>query len=239
MKFYHLFYLVIIFLLSSCSQTKKEEKLTVVQEEILSYKEIDSVYDSFTKVKYKDLPTEYIEYTGLNGKYSATHRDKEFLVIRKEDQYKYLLGHFPVWCFLPRDQYFYNEKSLPEKIQYLLIDKTLLYRISDLIHALKKRKLNSNGFYVRESFRHPTWNDERGGAKNSQHIYGTAVDLVIMDINKDGKADEKDKNIVLEILEDEIIGNNGGIGRYPGTHTIHIDLRGYRARWDHMKKKNS
>ena len=70
----------------------------------------------------------------------------------------------------------------------------------------------------------------RGGASQSQHLYGRAADLVIEDINKDGDITNGDKEIALEILEG-IVGNNGGMGLYPGTMTIHIDSRGYAARW--------
>lgn len=95
--------------------------------------------------------------------------------------------------------------------------------------------VNSKGFYVRESFRHPTWNDKRGGAYQSQHIFGRAADLIILDINGDSKANSEDKDIALDIFE-KIIGNTGGIGKYPGTKIIHLDVRGFRARWDHVKK---
>ena len=146
-----------------------------------------------------------------------------------------MVGHYPVWFCLPRDDYFFYKKKMAGNVQFLLLDKTLLYKILDFILEMEKRNLNSKGFYVRESFRHPTWNDERGGAYQSQHIYGRAADLIILDINADGKVNSDDKDIAIEILE-EIIGNSGGIGKYPGTKTIHIDVRGFRARWDHMKK---
>jgi uncharacterized protein YcbK (DUF882 family) len=156
-------------------------------------------------------------------------------LVEPEDLFKNMVGHYPVWRFLPRDDYFFVRKNLDGNVQILLLDKTLLYRILDFILELEERGLNSKGFYVRESFRHPTWNDERGGAYQSQHIYGRAADLIILDINADGKINSGDKDIALEIFE-KIIGNTGGIGKYPGTKTIHIDVRGYRARWDHMKK---
>jgi uncharacterized protein YcbK (DUF882 family) len=62
-------------------------------------------------------------------------------------------------------------------------------------------------------------------------LYGRAADLVIKDINNDGKKNQEDKTIALEILE-KIVGDKGGMGLYPGTMTIHIDCRGYKARWD-------
>jgi len=40
------------------------------------------------------------------------------------------------------------------------------------------------------------------------------------------------KKIILDILENKVIGDQGGIGRYPGTMSVHFDVRGFKARWD-------
>ncbi len=87
-----------------------------------------------------------------------------------------------------------------------------------------------HGFYVRESHRHPKYNLLRGGAVKSQHIWGTAADLVAEDINRDGKTDQLDKEILLSAAQ-QVVNNRGGVGLYPGTLTVHADVRGYRARW--------
>ena len=52
------------------------------------------------------------------------------------------------------------------------------------------------------------------------------------DVDGDGRYTDADKTIVLDLCEKDIIADKGGIGRYPGTRSIHIDVRGYRARWD-------
>ncbi len=75
-----------------------------------------------------------------------------------------------------------------------------------------------------------------GGAKNSLHLKGKAIDLIILDINKDGKRNSKDVDIVYRILDKKIIGNKGGLGSYKNTkgffgrQMIHFDSRGYKAR---------
>jgi uncharacterized protein YcbK (DUF882 family) len=77
------------------------------------------------------------------------------------------------------------------------------------------------------------WGNEAvNGVENSRHILGQAIDIVIGDINRDGGYTVEDKQIVLDILEDKVIRNAGGVGRYPGTRTVHFDTRGFRARWD-------
>lgn len=42
----------------------------------------------------------------------------------------------------------------------------------------------------------------------------------------------EDKQIVLDFLDKEIIGNKGGIGLSPGTKAVHFDVRGHRATWN-------
>ena len=234
-KFTFFLQLFLSFIIISCEKETEKENPGVNYQKISTYEAVDSMYNTFEKLSYAELPPEYLQHVGLDGKYAATHYHREFLVIKQEDLFKNMVWDFPVWRFLARDDYFFYRKSLKGNIQILLLDKTLLYRILDFISALEKRNLNTNGFYVRESFRHPTWNTVRGGACQSQHIFGRAADLVILDIDNNGIVNSDDKDIALEIFE-EIIGNSGGIGKYPGTKTIHIDVRGYRARWDHMKK---
>jgi uncharacterized protein YcbK (DUF882 family) len=68
--------------------------------------------------------------------------------------------------------------------------------------------------------------------KSRSKFKGEAVDIVIDDINKDGYANKTDKDIILDLLENEIIKNDGGIGLYPGTDRVHYDIRGTRARWN-------
>lgn len=76
-----------------------------------------------------------------------------------------------------------------------------------------------------------------GAASRSQHLQSTAIDIVVMDVNADGRANAKDVDIVYNILHRKIIKNKGGIGTYKNENTffnrqmVHFDSRGYRARW--------
>ena len=76
-----------------------------------------------------------------------------------------------------------------------------------------------------------------GAAPQSQHLSGNALDFIVLDVNDDGKADSRDVDIVFEILDQHIIRSQGGIGTYKGEtafidrQMVHIDCRGYRARW--------
>ena len=113
-----------------------------------------------------------------------------------------------------------------------MIDEKLPKAVLSLQQELRKLGHDHNGFKITYGHRSPIKNELVKGAKSSKHIMGQAVDIVINDIDRDGKYTEKDKNIVLDIAERIVIGNKGGIGRYPGTRTVHLDVRGSRARWD-------
>lgn len=76
-----------------------------------------------------------------------------------------------------------------------------------------------------------------GAAKKSQHLQGNAVDILVTDVNGDGKSNREDVMIVKAILE-KLVGNNGGIGTYMSEsffwnrQMVHFDCRGHRARWN-------
>ena len=76
-----------------------------------------------------------------------------------------------------------------------------------------------------------------GAASRSRHLTGDAIDFIVFDVNRDGAANHKDVDIVYSILDGKIIGGKGGIGIYKNERSffykqmIHIDARGYRARW--------
>lgn len=75
-----------------------------------------------------------------------------------------------------------------------------------------------------------------GAAKKSQHLQGTAIDIMVLDINSDGKINGLDVDIVTKILE-TLIGDKGGIGTYKteeliwNRQMVHFDSRGRKARW--------
>jgi uncharacterized protein YcbK (DUF882 family) len=77
----------------------------------------------------------------------------------------------------------------------------------------------------------------KGAAKNSKHLQGQAIDIVVLDVNRDGRANGLDVDIVYQILDQIIIGDQGGIGTYKGEagfmdrQMVHFDCRGSRSRW--------
>jgi uncharacterized protein YcbK (DUF882 family) len=76
-----------------------------------------------------------------------------------------------------------------------------------------------------------------GAAPKSRHVTNEAIDFLVFDVNSDGSSDSKDVDLVFNILHKDIVRNKGGVGTYKTEKSffhkqmIHIDCRGYKARW--------
>ncbi len=88
-----------------------------------------------------------------------------------------------------------------------------------LIETLEsiRRLIGNNPITITSGVRCEKHNKYCGGAKNSQHLLGTAADI---------KCDIKPK-ILADIINVNL--NVGGLGVYPGF--VHIDVRSIKARW--------
>ncbi len=186
------------------------------------------------KLTYSDLSDSYKERTGNIGVFKKMVEDGTFYRIREHDASKFIVGSIRLGSLLTHDGYRHTKIDLKRKSyqQIWLIDKHLLYKLLELKTELGKNGFNPDGFEVRNGHRHPAHNKLIGGASRSQHIAGKAVDILISDINQDGKENKSDKQIVLDLLDKKVIQDRGGIGRYPGTMVVHFDVRGKKARWD-------
>ena len=98
-------------------------------------------------------------------------------------------------------------------------------RISpELVRRLEKIRaaLGGAAITVHSAYRPPEYNRSVGGVSNSAHIDGLAADISAT-------------NITTEALRracEVVIGEDGGVGYYPGQQFCHIDVRGYRSRWE-------
>lgn len=92
-----------------------------------------------------------------------------------------------------------------------------------LIAALEKiRNKVGRTVHVLSAYRPKDYNDAiPGAASNSQHIDGLAADIYCDDINTKTLYD----------ICDQVIGSSGGVGYYPHDGFVHVDTRGYEARW--------
>lgn len=91
-----------------------------------------------------------------------------------------------------------------------------------LIQALEEiRARAGRPITVTSGYRPPAYNREVGGVSNSCHIDGLAADIYCDGLTTDQLHD----------LCEDVIGYRGGVGCYPKSGFIHVDLRGYYARW--------
>lgn len=92
-----------------------------------------------------------------------------------------------------------------------------------LINALETlRSLAGKPIHIDSGYRSPATNEAAGGVGHSQHMEGNAADISIEGLD----------TFQLYVLADQVLAfQGGGIGIYPGSNFIHVDVRDGRARW--------
>ena len=200
---------------------------------IVNKAEISKIISSLETTTYPKLDPDYLDYTKSNtNKYESLVNQLTYYIVKRSDLNRKIVSHFRIKDFICKDQYY--KDCVRNKIPQITcaFNPKIFYKTLELQQELARLNYDENAFTITNGHRHPRYNEEIGGAKLSRHIKGEAVDMSIGDINKDGRSDKADKDIVLDILETKIIGNEGGIGLYPGTKSVHFDVRGKRARWN-------
>jgi uncharacterized protein YcbK (DUF882 family) len=134
--------------------------------------------------------------------------------------------------------------------KYVAMQPRELDKVELTIQELKRSGHPVKDIFVVSGFRTPSYNesggDPSGRAALSRHMYGDAMDIAVDndgngrmdDLNGDGQVTVADAHIIgeaadrVERAHPELVG---GIGIYAptGAHSgfVHIDTRGYRARW--------
>lgn len=97
----------------------------------------------------------------------------------------------------------------------LVLDINLLLKLEELRTLIGHRPITINSGY-----RCSIYNKRISGAKNSQHLYGKAADIKATGISIKELGRYADK-----------IFSKGGVGY--GNTFIHVDTRGYKARWSY------
>jgi uncharacterized protein YcbK (DUF882 family) len=158
-----------------------------------------------------------------------------FLEITEHDVDLPISKHLKVGDFLSHD----GQEEWP---RYTAINPRLLDKLELVIAEITRwhgsESPVSLALDVHSGFRAPAHNQEIArAARDSQHQYGDAADVVI-DANGDGKYTDLDSRLVglaVEIVELKHPELVGGLGVYTSgrAHSsyVHIDVRGTRARW--------
>ena len=132
---------------------------------------------------------------------------------------------------------------------YLLSRAQTLIKLETLLEAANAKGWKADTFHVMSGFRTPHYNQSIGNnTTSSRHLYGGAADIWLDgdgdgrmdDLNGDGKINKNDARELGKLAESlaKAGGRNwpaGGIGIYGANAArgpfIHIDSRGYSARW--------
>ena len=182
------------------------------------------------------------------GKYPAEkYKNKEsyrnplgFIEVNEENKDMFLSPHFQLKQFLCK-----QKSNWPK---YVVINPRMLRKLELVLEKLNESGIKANTLFLMSAYRTPFYNKAIGNVKYSRHIFGDAIDLyvdknhdaVMDDLNKDGIISMKDAEIIQSIVnkidnDPEYNDLLGGMGKYnknaAHTYFIHIDTRGYKARW--------
>ncbi len=175
---------------------------------------------------------------------SAAYAPPSGLVrVTAENQDLQVSTHFQLRDFLTKGQV----EVWPK---YVAISPRLLDKLELTIDELEATGHPVKDAGVISGFRTPEYNVSGGSpggrGELSRHMYGDAMDIFIDndgdgrmdDLNRDGEVDREDGRVIVraaERVEQKYPQLIGGIGLYSptGAHAgfVHIDTRGYRARW--------
>jgi hypothetical protein len=163
--------------------------------------------------------------------------------VTPENQDLFVSRHFRLRDFLTKGQ----SDVWPK---YVALSPLLLDKLELTIDALDAMGHPVRQVGVISGFRTPSYNrsggDPAGRGALSRHMYGDAMDFFVDndrngrmdDLNGDGRVDTGDGRVIVraaERVEREHPRLVGGIGLYAptGAHAgfVHLDTRGYRARW--------
>lgn len=138
------------------------------------------------------------------AKYAPVDHDAAAPLVRGADSAK-LSPHFTLGEFRPHDASYTGVRVHP-----------------DLVAALEQIRTRAKGaIKITSAYRPPAYNRAVGGVSNSTHLDGLAADIY---------ADHLSTRQLYDIC-DAVVGSSGGVGYYPTQGFVHIDVRGYRARW--------
>lgn len=144
---------------------------------------------------------------------------------------------------------FLSKQQPDQDPTYLLLQPEMLIMLETLLEAANARGWSAPTLHVMSGFRTPFYNRSLGNeTPTSRHLYGGAADVwidgdqdgLMDDLNADGKVDIDDARALAALAESLAAagGRNwppGGIGIYNATAYhgpfIHIDARGFQARW--------
>ncbi|MCC5809318.1 MAG: hypothetical protein JJU06_03010 [Ectothiorhodospiraceae bacterium] len=135
--------------------------------------------------------------------------------------------------------------------RYVVLRERLLLLLEAILEEVRAEGIPADTLTIMSGFRTPWYNASIGQGEFSRHIWGGAADIYIDqraphgrmdDLNGDGRSDVNDARLLASIVERVQrrrgpVNFIGGLGIYgPRPHRgpfVHVDVRGFEARWEY------
>ncbi len=164
-----------------------------------------------------------------------------FVEVTAENENAQLSPHFCLKQFLCKD-----DKNYPK---YVVVQEDLLLKLERIFTSLNSMGLVRETLTVMSGYRTPAYNCSIGNVRYSQHVYGGAADIYIDDYPRDGIMDDLNNDGIIDFQDAQFLYTHidhlsilpgheslpGGLGAYEQNEAhgpfVHVDVRGYQARW--------
>lgn len=164
-----------------------------------------------------------------------------FIEVTPQNQDVFITPHLQLKQFLTKQPGGYPK--------YVVLDPRLLQKLELIFAEVHAAGYAQSGFFVMSGYRTPAYNRDLGNVQFSRHTYGAAADIFIDehprdsrmdDLNHDGRSDIRDAAVLYNLIDRHQSDSAyrpliGGLAMYPSTSAhgpfVHVDVRGYAARW--------
>ena len=206
------------------------------------------ILNVFVMVPYQQLEGEYLNGYRIGRYPEKPLRNLEiyeppngFIEVTEQNQGIFISPHFQLKQFLCK-----QDSDFPK---FVVLREKLLSKLEIVLERVNEAGYHCETFHVMSGYRTPYYNEVIKDVRYSRHIYGGAADIfidvdpedgIMDDLNKDGKINYHDADVLYDIIDD-LYGKPwyefyiGGLGKYGCTEChgpfVHIDARGFRARW--------
>ncbi len=167
-------------------------------------------------------------------------RPRGFIEVTRANEDTLIAPHFRLRQFLCKER-----GGFPK---YVVLQEKLLLKLEMLLAEVNTKGYRANTFTVMSGYRTPAYNRALGNVKFSAHQYGMAADIyidskhrgVMDDLNHDGHVDFADATKLYHLADRLHVEPGGsvlvgGLGKYHRTAAhgpfVHVDVRGFKARW--------
>lgn len=201
----------------------------------------------FVMVPFSSVKNEY-----LNGYRIGTYPDADtkkmpicdrpagFVEVTADNCDTLVSPHFRLGQFLCK-----QDGEFPK---YMVLRGLLLLKLEAILEEINNQGVAASSFHIMSGYRTPYYNAAIGNVKYSRHVWGEAADIfidedtdnIMDDLNGDRDINGMDARVLYDIVDDlydkswyaQFIG---GLGNYRQTSYhgpfVHVDVRGFRARW--------